>query len=121
MTLPMLNEAGPKDTSIYDHSFHVVTSTFYNSNFSCQLGGTGACYTINQVSSQTGFSINTSNLSAIVFTVAAGITDRFKIDYWKLVHKIVVKADGALVGFAVWSFTISDPCASSLLTLTVNL
>ena len=68
--------------------------------------------------SVSGFSINSADLNGVLFTVPAGLNDRTKIGSWKLAHKIVKIADGTLVGFKYWSFTIEDPCNESLLIWT---
>ena len=99
MSLPLLNETALKVESTYAHTFHAIPLSTYNADASCRCGGDGACYSSSNLVSVSGFSINSTDLNLVSFTVPAGLSDRTKIGSWMLAHKIVKIADGSLVGF----------------------
>ena len=73
MSLPVLNEADFKSKSTYAHTFHAIPLATYNTDAACRPGGSGACYNISNLVTKSGFSINSQNLSAVIFTVPPGI------------------------------------------------
>ena len=71
--VPAQNQATFNDVSVYNHTFHAIPLTTYNADVTCRSGGSGACYNISNLVTKSGFSINSQNLSAVIFTVPPGI------------------------------------------------
>jgi len=83
--------------------------------------GNSSCLITDNLAPTSGdFFINDANINSVTVTLEAGVTDRAKIGDWTIVHHILRKADSSNMGYYSWVFTVSDPCASSLLTLTVT-
>ena len=118
VTLPAQTESG-FNTATYTHTVHVLEKTNYDSDPTCQTGGSGACYTSSyNVDDLPVFSADVANPASITFTIESMIIDRSYISDWMVVH--MIKVGIKVIGFYSWSFKIKDCCDNSLIAWSID-
>ena len=117
VTLPAQTESG-FNTATYTHTVYVLPKTTFDSDPTCQTGGSGACYTSSyDVVTLPVFSADVTNPAAITFTIESMIIDRSYISDWMVVH--MIKVGIKVIGFYSWSFQIKDCCDNSLIAWSI--
>jgi len=109
VTLPAQTEAVFNTATTFTNIINVISTPTYTGSVECSANGADSCFTAaTEVSNlSTNFAAVLTNLSAITFTVKAGIIDRsYLIGTWKIVHRI--KQGTNVLGFQAWEISFDE-------------
>ena len=104
----------------FTHTINVISTPTYLGSAECKTNADDACFTsATEAKNLNVFSVDLTDLSAINFTIKAGITDRNYIaSNWTVVHRI--KQGTSVLGFKAWEISFGEVAPTWTGALTPN-